>query len=252
MSIERAIETLQGCTNILVFTGAGISTESGIPDFRGPDGVWTKVDPEEFTIQRYLANPETRRRSWAMRSEAGMLAAEPNDGHRAITDLWEAERLVGLVTQNIDGLHVAAGFPEDAIAEVHGNVRTTSCIECGDRTPTGEVLERLDGGEEDPACAECGGILKVDVVMFGEAMPEREMTKAMAMGMVADAALSVGSTLSVFPAAYVPLTVAESGRPLVIVNRGETELDRIATVTVDGGASESLRAIADALTTLGS
>jgi len=196
MSIERAIELLRDCSNILVFTGAGISTESGIPDFRGPDGVWTKVDPEEFTIQRYLANPETRRRSWAMRADGGMLDASPNDGHRAITDLWEAERLVGLVTQNIDGLHVAAGFPVDAIAEVHGNVRTTSCIECGDRMETGTVLERLEAGEEDPACLECGGILKVDVVMFGEAMPEREMTKAMAMAMVADAALSVGSTLS--------------------------------------------------------
>jgi NAD-dependent deacetylase len=247
MSIARAIETLRDCTNILVFTGAGISTESGIPDFRGPDGVWTKVDPEEFTIQRYLANSATRRRSWAMRSEAGMLRAEPNDGHHAITDLWEAERLVGLVTQNIDGLHVASGFPEDAIAEVHGNVRTTSCTECGDRLPTGDVLERLDAGEEDPACIRCGGILKVDVVMFGEAMPEQEMTRAMAMAMVADAALSVGSTLSVYPAAYVPLTVVESGRPLVIVNRGETELDQVATVTVEEGATEALRAMADAL-----
>jgi NAD-dependent deacetylase len=248
MSTDRAIEILRDRHDILVFTGAGISTESGIPDFRGPNGVWTRVDPDEFTIQRYLANPETRRRSWAMRSEAGVLGAVPNDAHRAITDLWEADRLVGLVTQNIDGLHGAAGFPGDAIAEVHGNVRTTSCIDCATQVPTETVLTRVDAGEDDPACIECGGILKVDVVMFGEAMPEREMTRAMAMAMVADAALCVGSTLSVYPAAYVPLTVAESGRPLVVINRGETELDGLATTTVDGSASTVLRAIADALT----
>lgn len=248
MSIERAIEILRDCTNILVFTGAGISTESGIPDFRGPDGVWTKVDPAEFTIQRYLANPETRKRSWKMRSEGGMLGAAPNDGHRAIVDMWEAGRLVGCVTQNIDGLHVAGGLPEDALVEVHGNVRTTSCVDCGDRMPTSVVLHRLDAGDEDPSCDECGGILKVDVVLFGEAMPEREMTRATAMAMVADAALSVGSTLGVYPAAYIPLSVAESGRPLVIVNQGDTELDRIAAAKIDGPASTSLRAIADALT----
>lgn len=247
MTIERAIEILSGCDDILVFTGAGISTESGIPDFRGPDGVWTKVDPAEFTIQRYLANPDTRRRSWAMRSEGGMLSARPNDGHRAIAELWDAERLIGCVTQNIDGLHVAAGLPEEALVEVHGNVRTTSCLDCGDRLPTSQVLERIEAGEDDPACDECGGILKVDVVLFGEAMPERAMTRAMAMAMVADAALSIGSTLSVFPAAYVPLTVAESGRPLIIVNQGETELDSMAAVRIDGPASTTLRAIADAL-----
>lgn len=247
MSIERAIEILSACDNILVFTGAGISTESGIPDFRGPDGVWTKVDPAEFTIQRYLANPDTRRRSWAMRAEGGILTAGPNDGHRAITDLWEADLLVGCVTQNIDGLHAAAGLPPEAIVEVHGNLRTTRCLDCGDVTPTTDVMARVSAGEQDPPCTECGGILKVDVVFFGEAMPEREMTRAMAMAMVADAAISVGSTLSVYPAAYVPLSVAESGRPLVIVNQGETELDRIAAATVDGPAGAVMRALADAL-----
>lgn len=247
MSIDRAIDLLARCDNMLVFTGAGISTESGIPDFRGPDGVWTKVDPAEFTIQRYLANPETRRRSWAMRSEGGILTAEPNDGHRAIVDLWEAGRLVGCVTQNIDGLHAAAGLPPEAIVEVHGNLRTTRCLDCGDTTDTTEVMERVTAGEDDPACTECGGILKVDVVFFGEAMPEREMTRAMAMAMVADAAISVGSTLSVYPAAYVPLAVAESGRPFVIINQGDTELDQIASVKIEEPAGEALRALATAL-----
>jgi NAD-dependent deacetylase len=247
MDADRAIDILRRCSNILVFTGAGISTESGIPDFRGPDGVWTRVDPAEFTIQRYMTSADTRRRSWAMRSESGLLAAEPNEGHRAISDLWHAGLLVGCVTQNIDGLHTAGGLPADALVEVHGNVHTTSCLDCGRSTATSAVLERVASGTEDPVCAECGGILKVDVIMFGEAMPERAMTRAMAMAMVADAALSVGSTLSVYPAAHVPLAVAEAGRPLVIVNRGETELDDIATVTIDAPAGETLRAIADAL-----
>ena len=247
MSLDDAIEILSDCDSILVFTGAGISTESGIPDFRGPDGVWTKVDPEDFTIQRYLASSEVRRRSWAMRASSGVLDAEPNEGHRAIVDLWEADRLIGVVTQNIDGLHTAAGLPPEAIVEVHGNARATRCVDCGETVPTTEVVARVEAGEEDPACESCGGILKADVVFFGEAMPEREMTRAMAMATVADAALSVGSTLSVYPAAYVPLTVADSGSPLVIVNRGETELDRIAAATVDGPAGATLRAIADAL-----
>lgn len=247
MSIERAVELLATCESILVFSGAGISTESGIPDFRGPDGVWTRVDPEDFTIQRYLASSETRARSWMMRAESGILEAKPNDAHHAITDLWHAERLIGCVTQNIDGLHEAAGLPRDAIAEVHGNARLTRCIDCGDSTPTAQVMDRVAHGEADPSCGECGGILKVDVVFFGEAMPQREMLRAMAMAAAADAAISVGSTLSVYPAAYVPLTVTETGAPLIIVNQGATELDHLAATIIDGPAGTTMRAIADAL-----
>jgi len=247
LSSERLVELIRGAERILVFTGAGISTESGIPDFRGPDGVWTKVDPAEFTIQRYLANPETRRRSWAMRDEGGVLSAKPNGGHKAITDLWNADRLVGCVTQNIDGLHGAAGLPPEAIVEIHGNAHTTQCLDCGNTQTTTAVMERVSAGESDPQCSECGGILKVDVVFFGEPLPEREMTRAMAMAMVADAVITVGSTLSVYPAAYVPLTVAESGRPMVIINQGPTDLDGIAATTIDGSASHELRSLANAL-----
>lgn len=247
MTVDRAIELLAPCEALLVFTGAGISTESGIPDFRGPDGVWNTVDPEDFTIQRYLASADTRRRSWAMRAGSGVLDAIPNEGHRAIVDLWESGRLVGCVTQNIDGLHAAAGLPPEAIVEVHGNARTTRCLDCGATVPTAEVVARVDAGADDPSCQACGGMLKADVVFFGEAMPEGEMTRAMAMAAAADAAISVGSTLTVYPAAYVPLAVAESGRPLVIVNQGETELDRIAAVKIEGPAGATMRALADAL-----
>lgn len=247
MSLDGAIGLLSTCESILVFTGAGISTESGIPDFRGPDGVWSRVDPEDFTIQRYLASADVRRRSWAMRSESGVLDAAPNEGHRAIVALWETDRMIGCVTQNIDGLHAAAGLPAEAIVEVHGNARLTRCVDCRRAEPTTGVLQRVAEGDDDPRCEDCGGILKADVVFFGEAMPEREMTRAMAMASAADAAISVGSTLSVYPAAYVPLAVADAGRPLVIVNQGPTELDQMAAVRIDGPAGATMRALADAL-----
>jgi NAD-dependent deacetylase len=247
VTIERAIELLATKESILVFTGAGISTESGIPDFRGPDGVWTRVDPSEFTIDRYMSNADTRRRSWSMRRESGVLDASPNDGHRAIADLWQTERMIGCVTQNIDGLHAAGGLPPGAIIELHGNAHTSSCVACGTTTRTSEVVARVIGGEADPRCGDCDGILKVDVVFFGEAMPSAEMTKAMAMAMACDAVVAVGSTLSVYPASYVPLTAVESGSPLVVINQGPTELDHVASAVIDAPSGVALRTIIDAL-----
>ncbi len=247
MTIERAVELLADKTDILVFTGAGISTESGIPDFRGPNGVWTKVDPADFTIQRYLASKETRRRSWSMRAHSGVLDAQPNEGHAAVVALWRAGRLLGCVTQNIDGLHVAAGLPESMVVELHGNARETRCVDCGDVTETPEVMARVESGDADPHCRRCGGIIKVDVVFFGEAMPTDEMRRAAAMAHVADAVIAVGSTLSVYPAADIPLLAVENGAPLVIVNQGTTELDGLAAVTIDGSAGEVLGEIAAAL-----
>lgn len=247
MTIDRAIDLLGAKTEILVFTGAGISTESGIPDFRGPDGVWTKVDPAEFTIERYLSNPETRRRSWSMRAHSGVLDAKPNEGHAAVVELWRARRLLGCVTQNIDGLHAAAGLPAEMIVELHGNARETRCVECGDRTDTATVLSRVESGDEDPKCRRCQGIVKVDVVFFGEAMPEGEMMRAMAMAHAADAVIAVGSTLSVFPAAEIPLVAAEDGAPFIIINQGPTELNAAADVIIDGPAGITLGAIATSL-----
>ena len=247
MTIDRAIESLATKGAILVFTGAGISTESGIPDFRGPDGVWTRVDPSEFTLDRYLSNADTRRRSWAMRRESGVLDASPNDGHRALVDLWDTGRMIGCVTQNIDGLHLAAGLPPEAIIELHGNARTTSCVECGATTPTIEIVSRVTEDEAEPRCIVCEGILKVDVVFFGESMPAVEMTRAMALAAACDSVIAVGSTLSVYPASYVPLTAAESGAPLIIVNQGPTELDHLASVVITEPSGATLRTIVDAL-----
>ena len=232
---------------ILVFTGAGISTESGIPDFRGPGGVWTKVDPADFTIDRYMSSVETRRRSWKMRTETGAIWADPNDGHRAITDLWQTGRMVGCVTQNIDGLHQKAGLPDDSVVELHGNAHMTICTGCRDRTPTGPVLARVIAGEEDPDCPACGGILKADVVFFGELLPDRATERAFEMATEADAIIAVGSTLSVFPAAHVPLQAMRSGAPLVIVNVGPTEMDELASVRLEAAAGTALPALIAAL-----
>ena len=247
MNIDQAIDVLATKREILVFTGAGISTESGIPDFRGPAGVWTRVDPSDFTIDRYLADPGVRARSWAMRSDSGILGAFPNAGHTAIAQLWETGRMLGCVTQNIDGLHVAGGLPETAIVELHGNAHTTSCVVCGSTAASTEVLARVEAGEPDPRCLECGGILKVDVVFFGEPMPAAAMTRALAMAAACDAVIAVGSTLAVYPAAYVPLTAAEAGASLVIINQGPTDLDDRAQVCVAEPAGETLSAITAAL-----
>jgi NAD-dependent deacetylase len=233
-----AAEALADCRRLLVFTGAGISTESGIPDFRGPEGVWTRVDPEEFTYARYLENTETRRASWRMRTTSGVLGAVPNAAHMAIVDLWRADLMEACITQNVDGLHLAAGLPEDAVIELHGNAGETKCLGCGDGQATAVVAGRVSAGEDDPSCLHCGGILKVAVVFFGEALPRRALMRATIATGDADGVLAIGSTLSVFPAASFPIEVVEAGHPMVIVNRGPTQLDDLATVIVEGDASE--------------
>ena len=246
-SIHAAAAVLRGRERILVFTGAGISTESGIPDFRGPDGVWKRVDPAEFTIDRYLSNAETRRRSWEMRFFSGVLDAGPNAAHHAVTGFWAQHRMIGCVTQNIDGLHQAAGLPAEAVIELHGNARLTRCVRCNAAWPTEDIRIRFEGGDTDPHCEHCGGILKVDVVMFGEMLPDRAMRRAMEWADSTDAVLAIGSTLSVYPAAMVPLAAVRAGAPLVIVNRGETEHDLWADAMVDGSAGEVLPGLLEAL-----
>jgi len=245
---ELALRLLTGKQQILVFTGAGVSTESGIPDFRGPNGVWTKIDPSEFTYDKYVRYPETRKRSWRMRFGVGLLEAGPNAAHHALAEMWNAGILTGCVTQNIDGLHLAGGLPPEAVVEVHGNVHTTRCLDCGRTWPTSEIAVRVDAGDEDPHCEHCGGILKVAVISFGEAMPEAEMARASLMAGMADAVVAVGSTLSVYPAAFIPLEAREQGAPYVIINQGATEHDPIANVKVEAPAGKTLSQLAAALT----
>ena len=180
MSVKRAVKILGEAERILVFTGAGISTESGIPDFRGPDGLWKRVDPADFSLGAFVGNPAARRRSWQMMRNERLIgdSVEPNAAHHAIVALWEAGRLAGCVTQNVDGLHQAAGLPADRVAELHGNAATVTCWECRTVVPFAAVRQRLEDGDPDPACDECGGVLKPSMVMFGEMLPPEPMKRA--------------------------------------------------------------------------
>jgi len=236
--IPEAATQLRERRRILVFTGAGISTESGIPDFRGPQGVWQTVDPDEFTLDRYLRYPETRRRSWQMRMNTGSLDAEPNPAHRAVVDLWRTGRMIGCVTQNIDGLHQKAGVPEDKVFELHGNMQWAVCLSCRSRFPMPEVLQRIRDGVEVPDCPDCEGILKPDAVFFGEALPQKTLGEAIRRAQNCDLMIVIGSTLVIYPAAYVPTYATDAGAKLAIVNLTPTPFDQHAAVVIRGKAGE--------------
>jgi NAD-dependent deacetylase len=242
--VASAAKVLADRRQILVYTGAGISTESGIPDFRGPSGVWKTADPADYTLQRYLANGEFRREAWERRFTSSVLRdAEPNRAHDAVTRLWKAGRVIGVVTQNIDGLHEASGLDRGSIAELHGNAHGVMCTGCDAQPSPHAVRERWEAGEFDPACVECGAVLKSTTVYFGEMLPEREFARASLWAAMADAVVAIGTTLGVYPAAYIPQEVVARGEPFVIVNRGETEMDRQATVRLEGAAGDLMSSL---------
>jgi NAD-dependent protein deacetylase/lipoamidase len=242
--IESAIAVLRPAEKILVFTGAGISTESGIPDFRGPDGLWSKVDPDDFHIDRYRSSPELRMRGWKMHLDGELWGARstvrPNTGHEAIKRLAEADRLAGVVTQNVDGLHLVSGLDDDQVAELHGNVRKSLCVDCEQVWDTETVLAWVEAGELDPACPDCGGMVKTATVMFGEILPQEEMEKAMEFLAVADAIVVVGSTVSVSPASDIVMYGGYLSLPIVIINQGATEADEQAAVKIDAAIGDVL------------
>ena len=244
--LEDAATALEGRTRILVFTGAGISTESGIPDFRGPNGVWKTVDPKNFTLRHYVRDAEFRRARWHRWFGEPPPDHRPNAAHRAVADLWATGRMVGCVTQNIDGLHIAGGLPADALAELHGNPRAIECLNRGHRHEVDAIRLRWLDGDLDPHC-ECGSILKSTVVLFGEQLPAAATNRAGEFSRAADAAIAVGSTISVFPAAEYLLAVADRRHPLIILNMGPTDADSLATVRLEGKAGELLPRLIDAL-----
>jgi NAD-dependent protein deacetylase/lipoamidase len=247
--LERAAGVLGESGKILVFTGAGISTESGIPDFRGPEGLWKRVDPEEFEIHRFVSDPELRIRSWKMHLDGEMWGirsrSEPNAGHRAIKRMADAGRMSGVVTQNVDGLHHLSGLGDDQVAELHGNVRNSHCLGCARAWATETVLEWIEAGSPDPRCPDCGGIVKTDTVMFGELLPETEMGKAREFLAEAGSLLVAGSTVAVWPASDVVFRAAVAQLPIVIVNKGPTEADTLATVKLETGIGETLSRMVD-------
>jgi NAD-dependent deacetylase len=237
-----AHELVLSSSRITVLTGAGISTDSGIPDFRGPQGVWTK-NPEaekQATLQNYLSDPDVRRRAWRSRLDHRAFSAEPNAGHRALVDLERQRRLVTLVTQNVDGLHQAAGSDPDLVVEVHGTVHEVVCMRCGDRAPMQVALDRVRGGDDDPPCLLCGGVLKSATISFGQSLDPDSILAAEEAALDCDLLLAVGTTLGVYPVAgIVPLAVRHGAR-LVIVNAEATAFDDLADVVVTGSISEVL------------
>ena len=243
--LEEVARWLAGAGRVLVFTGAGISTESGIPDFRGPQGIWKTRDPLRYTIQNYLADAEVRRESWELRLSSPIDSAQPNAGHRALVALEATGRVSAVVTQNIDGLHQVAGSAN--VIELHGTTREASCLSCGRRMPIAVVLDRVREGDSDPHCEVCGGLLKAATISFGQALVEADVDRAMDYAGSCDVCLAVGSTLSVWPAAGVPLHAARTGARLVIVNDGETDLDITASAVIRGRAGTVLPLLVDAV-----
>jgi len=231
---------------VVVFTGAGISTESGIPDFRSPGGIWDRYDPEDFTYQRFISHPEARRKHWQMLGEGGLtIKAAPNLAHHAIAKMDKLGKLDCVITQNIDSLHQKAGVPDDKVLELHGNMQWAVCLGCSRRYPFEQIKLRLDAGEEAPDCEVCHGILKPDVVFFGEALPTEVLDEATRRSHNCDLFIVIGSTLLVQPAAYMPVYAVTSGAKLVIINLSPTPMDRQAAVLIRAGAGETMSQVAE-------
>ena len=243
--VEAARALVAAAERIVVLTGAGISTDSGIPDFRGPNGLWTK-DPEAeklATLAHYVSDPEVRRRAWRRRLDTLSQTYAPNDGHRALVELERRGNLELLITQNVDGLHLEAGTSPHKLVEIHGTTRDVVCLSCEERAPIERALDRVRAGEEDPACRTCGGVLKSATISFGQGLVERDLLRADRAARVADVLLAVGTTLGVYPIAdVVPLAKAH-GADVVIVNGGPTEMDDLADIRLEGSISELLPAI---------
>jgi len=241
-AVEQAKELVGRAERIVVLTGAGVSTDSGIPDFRGPNGLWTKDPKAERTsnIEYYVSDPEVRRLAWQGRLRWVEQRREPNPGHVAVVALDRRGALHTLVTQNIDGLHQAAGLDPSKVVEIHGTMREVVCLHCGVRSPADPTLERVRAGEDDPTCLECGGMLKSATISFGQSLVAEDLDRAFDAASACDLLLAVGSTLSVYPVAAMVPTAARAGARIVIVNAEPTDMDDVADVVVRASISEVL------------
>lgn len=246
-AVDALIRLAEGKRRIVAFTGAGISTESGIPDYRGPNGVWTTGKIPR--IDDFRTNSDTQRQYWEGRRGryAEMLSIEPNVGHLALLRLEGAGLLYAIITQNIDGLHLKAGNDPERVHELHGTTHRIRCMDCGRQWSASAIHGRLIGGESVPACELCGGPLRTATVLFGEALPQEPLRKATEAARAADLFLVVGSSLVVKPAAQLPALAKHAGAALAIVNRTETPLDEIADVRVFGESGPTLDALVNAL-----
>ena len=240
-----AREALAKASRVVVLTGAGISTDSGIPDFRGPNGLWTNNPAAEKAskLQNYLNEPEVRHAAWQNRLTTPAWTAQPNRGHAAILEIEQRGQLHGLITQNIDGLHQKAGHDPAKVIEVHGTVWFTRCWECKDQRPMEQSLKRVRAGEIDPSCLECGGILKSDTISFGQALVPEVIDRALRVSEESDVLLAVGSMLSVFPVANCVPRAKANGATVIIVNGDETGMDRYGDHLLVGQIGEILPAL---------
>jgi NAD-dependent deacetylase len=241
----RAREWVDHARKVVALTGAGISTDSGIQDFRGPQGLWTKNPLAEklSNIHYYLADPEVRKAAWQNRMGSPAWTAKPNPGHVALVELERRKKLHALITQNIDELHQQAGNSPDKVIEVHGSMRRFMCWGCGMRGPMQLVLERVRAGEEDPACRDCGGILKSDTISFGQQLVPEVIDRAMRVAAEADLFIAIGTTLQVYPVAGAVDIAREAGAKVIIVNAESTPYDALADAVLPGSISEILPAI---------
>ncbi|MEM7425539.1 MAG: Sir2 family NAD-dependent protein deacetylase [Pseudomonadota bacterium] len=243
-SVETFREMVASARTIVAFTGAGISTECGIPDFRSPGGFWTKNRPIDF--REFVASPDARREAWSrfLKLRDEHLGVKPGSGHAALAKLHAAGKLSHVITQNIDNLHQDSGLPADAIIELHGNGTYAKCLDCGQRHELDWCALEFENSGECPRCASCGGLVKTATISFGQAMPQDQMMRAEAATLECDLFLSIGSSLSVQPAAGFPLVAAQNGAKLVIINRDDTPLDGYADVVLNTDIGDTLNELA--------
>ena len=246
--IKKGADMARNTRKILVFTGAGLSTEAGIPDFRSPGGIWDKYDPSEFYFDRFMSDEKARETYWKMSQELykTMKDARPGEAHLPIKTLEDQGRLLAIVTQNIDHMHHKAGNSPEKIIEIHGTAFSVSCMNCRKKYGRDEIEERIDSGIRVPYCDDCNGILKPDTISFGQAMPEDKMAQAAMHARACELCIVMGSSLVVYPAASIPVVAVQSGARLIIVNLDETPLDNQADLIIHRPISEVLaKMIAD-------
>ena len=240
--VRELTRWIDECERITVLTGAGISTDSGIPDFRGPNGIWTKNPEAEkaSNIQNFVSDPEVRKASWRDRLDNRAWSADPNDGHKALVQLERRNKLVALLTQNVDGLHHAAGSSPAKVVEVHGTLREVACLECNYRDDMQVALNRVRQGEDDLDCPECGGILKSATISFGQSLVQRELLRAEVAAQNCDLMIAIGTTLGVYPIAAVVPAAQRVGARIAIINAEPTEMDHLADILIRESISEVL------------
>lgn len=249
MNASEEIEILTGMLNdanrVVVFTGAGISTESGIPDFRSPGGIWTKMKPIDFSD--FISSEDVRRESWSRRfsGENKMANAEPNAGHNAIAGWVTSGKVTAVITQNVDNLHQRSGVPDSKVIELHGNATYAACLDCGARVEIADIRKNFKLTEQPPACDDCGGIVKSATISFGQPMPVREMQLAEEQTRACDLFLAIGSSLVVYPAASFPVQAKQNGARLVIINREPTDLDSCCDLVLNTEIGPTLSAVGE-------